>query len=273
MTSMTTQQGNYAAVNGINLYYEEHGTGAPLVLLHGGGGSIGMFGELLPTLAAERRVIAVDLQAHGRTADIDRPLRIEHMADDIAALLAHLGIASADIMGYSLGGAVSIQTAIRHPEIISRLVVVSTPHRRTGWYPSALAGMDQMNGSAAEFLKQTPMYAAYAAIAPRVEDWPILWEKMGDLLRQDYDWSAGVARLTMPTMLLFGDADGVSPAVAAEFFGLLGGGQEDGSWDRSGVTPHRLAILPNTTHYDIFASPALVPAILPFLDAPLPSGK
>ena len=268
----TALQTGYAPVNGLDLYYELHGAGAPLVLLHGGFGATGMFGELLPALAAHRRVIAVDLQGHGRTADIDRPLRIERMADDIAALLAHLGLATASLMGYSLGGAVALQTAIRHPEVVDRLVVVSTPHKRSAWYPESLAAMDQMGAATAEPMKQTPLYEHYASIAPRPDDWPTLWAKMGDLLRQDYDWSAGVAGLAMPTMLVFGDADSVSPAQAAEFFGLLGGGQRDGSWDRSGMTPHRLAILPGTTHYDIFASPALAAAVVPFLTAQPPEG-
>jgi pimeloyl-ACP methyl ester carboxylesterase len=267
MAKVASQTGD-APVNGLNLYYEIHGAGAPLVLLHGGFGTTGMFGELLPTLTAHRQVIAVDLQGHGRTADIDRLLRWEQMADDIAALIAHLGLTTASVMGYSLGGAVALQTAIRHPQVVDRLIVVSTSYKRAAWYPGVLAGMDQVGAAAAEQMKQTPMYQQYASIAPRPEDWPVLWDKVGDLLRQDYDWSAGVAALSMPTMLVFGDADSISPASAAAFFGLLGGGQADGSWDRSGVTPHRLAILPGTTHYEIFASPLLAAVVAPFLDAP-----
>ena len=263
----TTPRTGYAPVNGLDLYYEIHGAGAPLVLLHGGFGATGMFGELLPALAAHCQTIAVDLQGHGRTADIDRPLRSESMADDIAALLAHLGLATASVMGYSLGGGVALQTAIRHPATVDRLVVVSTPHKRAASYPEVLANMDQVGAASAEPMKQTPLYELYARIAPRPDDWTNLWAKMGGLLRRDYDWSAGAAALAMPTMLVFGDADSVSPAQAAEFFGLLGGGQRDGGWDRSGVTPHRLAILPGTTHYDIFASPALAAAVAPFLTA------
>ena len=266
--STTTARTGYAPVNGLELYYEISGEGAPLVLLHGGFGATEMFGGLLPTLTAEHQVIAVDLQGHGRTADIDRPWRIESMADDIAALIAHLGLGKAAIMGYSLGGAVALQTAIRHPELIERLIVVSAPFRRTGWYPESLTGMDQMGAHVADFMKQTPMYEMYARIAPCPDDWSKIWGKMGDLLRQDYDWSAGVAALAMPTMIVIGDADSIPPAHAAAFFGLLGGGQRDGSWDRSGVTPHRLAILPGATHYDIFASPALGATVAPFLATP-----
>ena len=264
----TAPQAGYAPVNGLELYYEISGSGAPLILLHGGFGATGMFGGLLPTLTAARQVIAVDLQGHGRTADIDRPLRIAAMADDIAALIAHLGLGTASIMSYSLGGAVALQTAIRHPDLIDRLIVVSTPYKRTGWYAESLAGMDQMTGAIAEQMKQTPMYETYAAIAPRPEDWARMWDKMGDMLRQDFDWSAGVAALTMPTMIAFGDADSVSPVHAAAFFDLLGGGKRDGGWDRSGMTPHRLAILPETTHYDIFFSPTLATVVAPFIAAP-----
>src|SRR5438132_13335238 len=134
---------SYASVNGLNMYYEIHGSGEPLILLHGGVGAIEMFGEVLPLLAEGRQVIAVDLQAHGRTADIDRPLSYEQMADDIAALIKHLGFAKADVMGYSLGGGVALQTALRHPEVVRKLVVVSTPVRRDGWYPEILAGRAQ----------------------------------------------------------------------------------------------------------------------------------
>lgn len=270
-TKTHNTHGSYAPVNGLNLYYERHGSGAPLLLLHGGFGLTGMFGALLPHLAAGRQVIAVDLQGHGRTADIDRPLRIELMADDIAALLAHLGLERADLMGYSMGGAVALRTAIQHPQVVRKLVVVSTPHKRAAWYPEMVAGMEQMNAESASFLRETPIYQAYAAVAPDPQHFSALCDKMGMMLRRDYDWSDEIARLTMPTMIVLGDADGFSPGQAAAFFGLLGGGQRDGSWDYSGMTRHRLAILPGTTHYDIFSSPALAAAVTPFLDTPMPA--
>ncbi len=180
-------RGNYASVNGLEMYYEIHGTGRPLVLLHGGLGATEMFGEVLGLLAEARRVIAVDLQAHGRTADINRPLGFELLADDIGVLLGHLGLEQADVMGYSLGGGVALQTAIRHPEVVRKLVAVSTPFKRDGWYPEVLAGMEQMGPEAAEPMKQTPMYQLYAGIAPKPEDWPVLLTKLGRLLAQDYD--------------------------------------------------------------------------------------
>ena len=260
--------GAYAEVNGLNLYYEVHGEGAPLILLHGGFGAIEMFGEILPLLAEGRQVIGVDLQAHGRTADIDRPMTYEAMADDVAALIGHLGLQKADVMGYSLGGGVALQTATRHPEAVRKAVLVSTPFKRDGWYPEVLVGMEQMGPEAAEPMKETPMYSLYAGVAPRPEDWPVLLSKVGELLRQDYDWSAGVAELEMPVMIVVGDADSIPPAHAVEFFGLLGGGERDAGWEGSGRPESRLAILPGTTHYDIFYSPAMADAIAPFLDAP-----
>ncbi len=173
---------SYADVNGLSLYHEVHGSGEPLVLLHGGVGAIEMFGPVLAALPEDRQVVAVDLQAHGRTADIDRPLRFELMADDIADLIRRLGLQQADVMGYSLGGGVALRAAIQHPAAVRRLGLVSTPCKREGWYPEVLAGMAQMGPSAAEPMKQTPMFELYSRIAPRVQDWPVLLTKLGELL-------------------------------------------------------------------------------------------
>lgn len=268
---MTTDaKGAYAEVNDLKMYYEIHGGGEPLILLHGGVGAIEMFGGVLPLLAEGRRVIAVDLQAHGRTGDIDRPLSYESMADDIGALIEHLDLEKADVMGYSLGGNVALRTAIQHPEAVKKLVVVSTPFKRDGWYPEVLAGMEQMGPEAAEPMKQTPMYQLYASVAPKPEDWPVLLTKLGELLRQDYDWSKDVEAIRTPTMIVIGDADSVRTAHAVEFFELLGGGKADAGWDGSGMSNARLAILPGTTHYNIFFSPTLAATVTPFLDAPMP---
>lgn len=259
---------SYADVNGISLYYEEHGSGQPLILLHGGLGMGEMYAPILPLLAKDRRVITVDLQAHGHTADAARPLRYPALADDVAALIGHLGLAQADVLGYSLGGVTALRTAIQHPELVRRLVLVSVPAKRDGWYPESLAGMDQMGAVLAEPMKQSPMYEVYARVAPRVQDWPVLLDKTGDLLRQDFDWSADIAKITAPVMLVYGDADAIRPAHIVEFYGLLGGGLRDANWDGSARPVARLAVLPSHTHYDIFASPDLVAAVLPFLDAP-----
>jgi pimeloyl-ACP methyl ester carboxylesterase len=269
---------SYADVNGVSLYYDERGSGQPLILLHGGLGAGEMYGPIRPALAKDRRVISVDLQAHGRTADVDRPLRYETMGDDVAGLIRHLGLAQADVMGYSLGGATALRTAIQHPDLVRRLVVVSVPCRRDGWYPASLAGMDQMGSRLAEPLKQSPPYQLYARVAPRVDDWPVLLDKTGELLRRDYDWSAEIAAITAPVMLVYADADAVRPAHILEFYALLGGGLRDAHWDGSARPVARLAIVPGHTHYDLFASPHLADAVLPFLDAPTlqppsPSGQ
>ena len=269
---------SYADVNGLSLYYEEHGSGRPLVLLHGGLSAASMYAPILPMLAKDRRVIAVDLQAHGHTADADRPLRFETLGDDVAALIGHLSLAQADVMGYSFGGATALRTAIQHPHLVRRLAVVSVPCQRDGWYPESLAGMDQMGSHMAEPLKQSPLYEMYASAAPRVQDWPVLLDKTGDLLRQDFDWSADIANITAQAMLVYADADAVRPAHIVDFYALLGGGLRDATWDGSTRSVARLAILPSHTHYDIFGSPDLASAVIPFLDAaslepPAPFGQ
>ncbi|MFG2007752.1 alpha/beta fold hydrolase [Micromonospora sp. NPDC048868] len=260
---------SYAEVAGLRLWHEEHGAGRPLLLLHGGFGSVETFAPILPALAARRRVIAVDLQGHGRTADVDRPLRYESMADDVAALIEHLGLTEADVLGYSLGGGVALRTAIQHPALVRRLVVVSAPCRRLGWYPEVLAGMPDPDEEAGERMRGTPPHALYARVAPRPGDWSRLWAKTGELLRRDYDWSAEVAALAVPTLLVFADADSVSAAHAVEFFGLLGGGHRDAGGDGTDRPASRLAVLPGLTHYDIVVSPALPAAVLPFLTHPV----
>jgi pimeloyl-ACP methyl ester carboxylesterase len=266
--------GAYASINGLELYFETHGTGDPLILLHGGLGSTGMLADQLPQLAAHRQVIAVDLQAHGRTADIDRPLSLEAMGDDIGALIEYLNLPRADVMGYSMGGMVALQmvalqTAIRHPGLVRKLVVVSIPFKRNGWFPEVLEGMKGVSASAAEMMKPSPIYQTYASIAPRPEDWPALLEKMGEMMKRDYDYTEGVKSLKLPVLIVAGDTDSLSPAHAAEFFALLGGGKQDANWDGSGIVcDSRLAILPGTTHYNSFDSPLLPGMVTDFLEAP-----
>jgi pimeloyl-ACP methyl ester carboxylesterase len=260
--------GQYAPINGLNLYYETYGSGPPLVLLHGGFGVIRqMFGHLIPLLAAQRQVIAVELQGHGHTGDIDRPLRFEAMADDIAGLLGHLGLEQADVCGYSLGGGVALQTAIRHPAMVSKLVLISAPARRQGWYPETLAGMAAVNGTVAATWVGSPMHEAYAAVAPNVDDWPTLADKLNELLGREYDWSAQVGALPMPVLIVVGDADAVRTSHAVEMFGLLGGGQQPAGLGVP-LPQGRLAILPGTTHYDlIFRTDLLLPILTTFLAA------
>nr|BFE61231.1 alpha/beta hydrolase [Dactylosporangium thailandense] len=258
----------YAEVNGVSLWYEEHGSGEPLVLLHGGFWTIEMFGAFLPALAQRRRVIAVELQGHGHTPVTERPLRYETCADDVAALISHLGLGRVDVLGYSLGAGTAVRIAMQHPDVVRRLIAISTPVRRSGWFPEVLAGMAQLGPEAAEGMKASPLYASYARVAPRVEDWPVLGARLGELLRRDYDWSPEAARIQARTMLVYADADSIPPAHAAEFYALLGGGLRDADWDASKRVASRLAIIPGRTHYDITEAPSLPGLVEEFLSEP-----
>src|SRR3954452_5896223 len=191
---------SHADVNGLSLHYEEHGFGKPLILLHGGIGAGEMYVPILPELTAGRRVITVELQGHGGTADVDRPLRPELMADDIAGLLDHLGLEQADVMGYSPVSIVALRTAIQHPARVRRLVLVSVAFRRDGSHPEVVAAMDQMSAAAAEPVRQSPAYALYERIAPRPEDWGTMVAKTAELLKVDYDWMDEATRLAARTM-------------------------------------------------------------------------
>ncbi len=258
----------YARVNGLELYYEIHGTGEPLVLLHGGYGSTEMFSPIMGMLSERRRVIAVDLQGHGRTAITDRPMRYDTLADDIAELVKQLGYERVDLMGYSLGGLVALRTAIRHPEVVNRLVVVSAGFSRGGFYPEVREGMDRTGPEVVEWMKNTPMYQVYSRVAPRPEDWPKFVANMGALLQTEFDWSKDISGLgKMPLLLVFADADVIRTSHTVEFFELLGGGKTDAGWDGSRRPSARLAILPGLTHYTIFSSPALASTVVSYLDA------
>jgi pimeloyl-ACP methyl ester carboxylesterase len=269
----TPTKSGFAPVNGLKFYYEIHGAGKPMILIHGGLGAGAMFAPILPQLGKARTVIAVDLQGHGRTADIERPLAFDSMADDIAELAKYLELGKIDAMGYSLGAGVALRTAIRHPEIIDKLVAVSFAFARDGWFPQIRQGMSQISAASAEPMKQTPMYQTYEKLAPRPENWPVLLAKVGDLLRKEYDWSDEIRGIAAPTLLAFGDADAIGPAHAAEFFELMGGGLKDGGWDGSGISKAQLAILPRTTHYTIFSSPLLPTVAAGFLAASEPGKK
>lgn len=260
--------GHYAEVNGLHLYYETHGAGRPMILLHGGLGSGEMFGPILPALTERHQVIAVDLQGHGRTADIDRPIDVRLMADDIAALITCLGLDKPDVVGYSLGGGVALLTAIKYPAMIRRLVAVSAHIRRCAIYPDMLAQQGQVGAAAAEFMKDTPMYQLYQRVAPRPADFPRLLDKIGEAMSKDFDFTEEVRGLQMPTLIVAADADMAPPSHYAEVFSLLDGGLRDGGWMGEGRPKggHALAILPGLTHYNIFSSPLLVATILAFLD-------
>jgi pimeloyl-ACP methyl ester carboxylesterase len=267
-TTETTPQTGYAPVNGLQMYYEIHGNGEPLVLLHGAFGAIDLWGPILTTLAEHHQVIAIELQGHGHTADIiDRPLSYEQMADDVAALMAHLGTAQADVVGYSMGGTTGLQLAIRFPELVRKLVAVSPNYRSDGYYPELLAGLQQMTP---EIFVGTPEEAAYLRHAPHPEDFPVLIEKQKVLPRRFAFPEADVAAIAAPTLVVLGDSDVVRPEHAVALFRLLGGGVPS---DLTGSLPNsQLAVLPGTTHGMIVRDRAdqLLAVIEPFLAAPMP---
>ena len=241
----TDGKGSYAEVHGLKMYYEIHGTGKPLVLLPGGLMTISMMGQIVPDLAKTRQVIAVELQGHGHTADIDRPLTYEQMADDIAALIKHLGFERADVFGFSAGGNVALQTAIRHPEVVRKLVVASAPCKSDGGYPEIRA-LDGVVQSAMQ--PSCPRYAKPMSVAaPKPEDWPRLVAKMRPLLTEDYDWAEDVAAIQAPTLIVVGDADTVLPC--ARGGDVRTARRRQGGRAMGNLSNAQLAVLPGTTEF------------------------
>lgn len=265
MASNAPQTG-YAPVNGLSMYYEIHGTGQPLVVLHGSFMTIELMGKLVPELARSRQVIAVEFQGHGHTADIDRPITYEHLADDTAAVMRHLGIGNADVYGYSLGGGVALQLAIRHPELVRKLVSVSASHTSDGLYPEVLAAIEQITP---EVFDGTPWREAYDRTAPHPEAFPALVAKLTQLDKTPFAWpSEAVRAITAPTLIIIGDSDGTRPEHAVAMFRLRGGGVFG---DVAGLPAAQLAVLPGTTHVGMLdRADWLLAMVPPFLDAPLP---
>jgi pimeloyl-ACP methyl ester carboxylesterase len=260
----------YASVNGLEMYYEIHGTGRPLVLLHGALTTIDTsFGKVLPAFAETRQVIAVEQQAHGRTADIDRPLSYEQMADDTAALLRQLGIEQADLFGYSMGGGIALQIAIRHPDLVRKLVAAAASYSNDGIYPEILEGIQNLKP---EDLAGSPFQEAYARVAPDRENWPTLLAKVRQLVGGFEGWPAGdIQSIEAPALLIVGDSDIVRPEHAVEMFRLLGGGV---AGDIAGLPRSQLAVLPGTTHITLVdRADWLISMVTEFLDAPMPEAK
>ena len=256
----------YASANGVDVYWESRGSGGtPLLLVHGGYGLASMFDELAGQLATDRQVIAIELQGHGHTADIARAFSWDDFAADIDGVIQRLGIGPVDLLGYSLGGIASLRCAIRHPESVRRLVVISAPYRRAAWFPEILAGFDQMSAATLfDTLRQSPMYEQWREIAPDPESFPTLIDKTGALLRQPFDWADEVRLMEVPALIAYGDSDSIAPAHAAEFYSLLGGGHQDAGWDGSLPTPSRLLIAPGSTHYNMLEAAALPRAVAEF---------
>jgi pimeloyl-ACP methyl ester carboxylesterase len=253
---------HFADVNGQHIFYSVHGAGKPLILLHGGINP-DCFGSNLAELAKGRQVIAPHLQAHGRTPDTDRPLRSETMGDDMAALIGHLKLGKADVMGYSLGSSVALQTAIRHPDAVDRLMLVSGAMKQDGFYPEGVAAFKQLEANAAAIgpgVKASPLGEAYPGV-----DWTNLFRKVGDMTKRPFDWSAEVAKLQARTLLVYADADAIRPEHMVEFWKALGGGQRDAGIDGSLRPANQLAIIPDTTHYTIPVDPMLPEIVGRFL--------
>ena len=262
----TGGDGGYASVNGLNLYYEVHGTGDPLVIIPGGTMTIAMMGPLVSALTRSRQVIALELQAHGHTADVERPLTYEHLADDTAALIAYLGLDRADVLGFSVGAGVALQTAIRHPAAVRKLVFVSGTFRGDGEFP-------EIRAFEANFTPDMPALTeirdANVAASHDPDRWASLVTKMRQLLAEEYDWSAAVAAIAAPTLVVVGDADTLPVAHAVELFRLLGGETAAAAWGQ--LSKAQLAVLPATTHFGIVGHADLPSIVTRFLDAPMPT--
>jgi pimeloyl-ACP methyl ester carboxylesterase len=261
-------KGHYADVNGLHLYYEVHGRDRgtpPLVLLHGAFSATGTsWGELVRPLSRTRQVISVELQGHGHTADIDRPMRVEYLADDVAALLDVIDVPKADVYGYSMGAGVAMVLGVNHPAKVNKLVLSSVTFNDSGLYPGHLEMMDQITP---EMLKQTPYYEEYARLNPRPEDFDALVGKIKEMVRHTPQYTPADLAGLAPTLTIVGDSDIVRPAHAVELFLATGGGVNG---DLGGLPNSRLAVLPGTSHTTATVqAEILTPMVTSFLDAPV----
>lgn len=273
MFATASQTAGYVPVNDLDMYYEVHGAAtakAPLLLLHGSMGTLEMFGPLLPALAESRQVIAPEQQAHGHTADIDRPLRYEQMADDTAALLKHIGVDRVDVFGFSMGAGVAVQLAIRHPILVRKLVNSCATYTRDHLYTEVLSGLGAQ--FSIDMFAGTPIEAAYRKVAPRPDDFPVMIARVLELTQQTTDWPVEDFRaITAPTLLIAGDADIIRPEGVVELFRIQGGGVPG---DFMPMPSAQLAVLPGTTHMMLpTRTEWLHSMIVAFLDAPLPERK
>jgi pimeloyl-ACP methyl ester carboxylesterase len=268
LEEMKLMSSGYADVNGIKLYHETYGQGDPLVLIHGGLTTIGEMQGWVQPLATTRQVIAVEMQGHGHTPDTDRPMTFARMGDDIAELLHYLNIPNADLVGHSFGGASAIRAAIQHPDKVRRLVVVSSPYARSGWYPEAQRGMSHVGAAMAENMMQTPT-GKFSKQWPEPQRFPQFLDKMGKMMSEDYDWSVDIAKLQMPVLLVFADNDSVSQKHVAEFFALLGGGVKEPGWLNTQLSKSRLAVVPGYSHYNLITSLEVPEIVGKFLADPL----
>lgn len=255
----------YADVNGLKMYYEVYGEGQPLVLVHGSFMNIPMnWSNIIPLLAQDRKVVVAEMQGHGRTKDIPRELSYENMADDVSALLQYLAIERADVLGYSMGGGVAFQFAVRHPQQLRRLVVLSGTYAHDGWWPDVEASFATIN---ADLFKGSPIEEQYVRYGNDVDDFPKFVEKVISIDLKPYDWSKEVKNIQAPIFMAIGDADGVRYEHVLELFRSKGGGKMG---DIHGLPQSRLAIVPGTTHIGMMQRAEwLIPMIIDFLDSDL----
>ena len=274
--SVTTQQapeptssGYAQSAEGLKVHYEIYGKGEPIVVMAGGFGDASSMTQTIAPLSRKRQVIAIDLEGHGRTELRQTPMSHERNGDDVAAVLRHLKIAKADVAGYSHGGDAAIRMAIQHPQMVRNLIVISTAAERDGWYPESLEGMEAVNASLLPQFQQTPLYKRYASVAPHPEQFGLVLDRMGELMKKDYDWRPEIAKLRVPTLLLFADHDAVSAKHIAEFFALFGGGVRDAGWEgKPQFARARLAIVPGYTHYNFGQGPDIARVIEAYLTQP-----
>jgi len=267
----TLVKDGYVSVNGLEMYYEIHGSGQPLVLLHGAFSAIGTsFGSLLPELVKTRQVIGFELQAHGHTADIDRPLSMDSMADDVAAAIKELGFESADVFGYSMGAGVALRVVIRHPEVVHKLILAAVTYTFSGIQPGLMEGLGNMTP---EMMHGSPWHDEYMRIAPHPEDFAKLFSKKTEMDRQTKDIPAeSIQAIRSPTLLIIGDSDLVRPEHAVEMFRLLGGGIFGDT--PAGLPDSQLAVIPGASHVSVISrTELLIPMIASFLNAPMPKDK
>ncbi|MET3879193.1 alpha/beta hydrolase [Chitinophaga sp. OAE865] len=253
----------YADVNGLKMYYEVYGKGEPIVLLHGSYMTIPLnWLGFIPLLAGNRKVIVAEMQGHGRTRDIAREFSYEGMADDVSGLLKHLKIDSADILGYSMGGGIAFQMAVRHPEQVRKLIVLSGSYKHDGWWPDVEAMYSTIN---ADMFKGSPLEKQYDSLGNDPAHFPDFVKRVISIDLKPYDWSKEVKNIKAPIFMAIGDADGIRYEHALELFRAKGGGKMG---DIHGLPQSRLAILPGTTHIGMMQrTDWLIPMINDFLDA------
>ena len=254
----------YAPVNGLSMYYEVHGTGEPVVLLHGSLMTItNNWQDMIPALSKTRKVVAVEMQGHGRTRDIQRDFSYEHLADDVAGLVDYLKLGKVDLIGYSMGGGVALQMAIRHPDKVRKVVSISAVFRFDGWVKEALDALPTMS---ADVVKGSPIEGEYKQLSPTPNDFPGFVKRVFAMDLVPYDFGADKLKATRaPMFFIHGDADGVRLDHIAEMFRLKG---DEIMGDMRPRSESRLAILPNTTHVTLMEKiDTIAPMINEFLDA------